>query len=163
MFAERMDGSLIPRDFFVTSGIAHEAASELHALDLALMEAGIGDLNLVSVSSILPSGARESAPITLPKGGITFCVMVKMIGNSGERLGCGLAWAMGTTKDGERYGLVAEYHGSELKGDIDSIVRAEIMSMAEARYMVLDEVRTRVESMICKGNHGCVVSALVFY
>ncbi|MHC4780596.1 MAG: pyruvoyl-dependent arginine decarboxylase [Planctomycetota bacterium] len=157
-----MDDFLVPKRFFVTSGIALEAGSELNAFDLALKDAGITDCNLVGVSSIIPTGAEETNVVDIPKGAITFCVMAKMTGRSGQRLGCGLAWSWGTTQDGERFGIVAEHHGSDLKGDIESIVRAELLAMAEARDMVLEKIHTRIESTLCAGEHGCVVAALVY-
>jgi arginine decarboxylase len=157
-----MEGFLVPKRFFVVSGVAHDGISDLNALDLALKDAGVPDCNLVGVSSIIPSGAQETGPVDIPKGAITFCVLAKMTGRSGERLGCGLAWAWGTAREGERYGIVAEYCGGDMKGDIESIVRAELLGMAEARDMVLEEIHTRVESTLCEGEHGCVVTALVY-
>ena len=44
--------------FFLTSGWG-EASTELNAFDAALIKAGIGDTNLVKMSSILPPGAEE--------------------------------------------------------------------------------------------------------
>ena len=43
-----MDDFLVPKRFFVTSGVAEGAMSELSAFDLALKDAGITDLNLVA-------------------------------------------------------------------------------------------------------------------
>jgi arginine decarboxylase len=157
-----MDDFLVPGRFFVTSGIASGAPSELNAQDLALREAGIGDCNLVGVSSIIPSGARETEPVPIPKGAITFCVLARMTGEEGDRVGAGLAWAWGVTQGGERYGIVAEHHGSGLPSEIESVVRADLMGMAEARNMVLEDVRTLVESTICRDGFGCAVAALVY-
>jgi arginine decarboxylase len=157
-----MDGFLVPERFFVTSGVADGAASELNAFDMALKDAGITDLNLVGVSSIIPADARETEPIEMPKGAITFCVLAKMTGEEGKRVGAGLAWSWGRNQDGERYGIVAEHSGSQLPSEIESIVRADLLGMAEARDMVLEEVQTRVESTICRDGHGCAVVALVY-
>jgi len=49
-----------------------------------------------------------------------------------------------------------------VKGDIEGIVRAELLDMAKARDMALEEIHTRVESTLCKGERGCVVAALVY-
>ena len=160
--SQPMDGFWVPKRFFVTSGVAHDARSELNAFDLALKDAGITDVNLVGVSSIIPGGAEQTGLVDIPKGAITFCVLAKMTGRSGMRLGCGLAWAWGTTRGGERYGIVAEYHGGDSKGDIESIVRAELLGMAEARDMALEEIHIRVESTLCGDGYGCVVTALVY-
>jgi arginine decarboxylase len=115
----------------------------------------------VTVSSIIPAGANQIAPTDVPKGAITHCVLASMTGGESERVGAGIAWAFGRTPSGERYGLVAEYHGSELPSEIDSIVRADLLGMAEVRGMVLEKVQTRVESTICKGGFGAAVSLLV--
>ncbi len=157
-----MDGFWVPKRFFVTSGIATGAESELNAFDRALREAGVTDCNLVGVSSIIPTDARETEPIPIPKGAITFCVLARMTGGEGGRVGAGLAWAWGTTQGGERYGIVAEHHGNQLASEIESIVRADLLGMAEARDMVLEEVHTRVESVLCREGFGSAVAALVY-
>jgi arginine decarboxylase len=157
-----MEGFLVPRRFFVVSGEAHDGASELNAFDLALKDAGITECNLVEVSSILPPGCEEVEPVTIPKGAITFCVMAKMAGTLGERVGCGLAWAWGVTAPGERYGIVAEHHGSSEVDEIERMLLVKLERMAEVRGMTLEVPRTRVRSMVCQGNYGCVVATLVY-
>jgi arginine decarboxylase len=57
----------LPQRFFLTCGAA-DATTELNAFDAALLRAGVGDTNLVKLSSILPPGARETNPYELPKG-----------------------------------------------------------------------------------------------
>ena len=153
---------MVPGRFFVTSGVATGAASRLNASDLAFRKAGLGDCNLVGVSSIIPPGAREIAPTSIPKGAITFCVLASVTGAEGERVGAGIAWSWGTTQGGERYGIVAEHHGNELPSEVEAIVRADLMGMAEARLMVLEDTRTRVESTLCRDGWASAVAALVY-
>lgn len=47
-----------------------EGFTPLNAFDAALINAGIGDINLVKVSSIIPPGCREIEPRDLPRGAI---------------------------------------------------------------------------------------------
>lgn len=157
-----MDGFWVPKRFFVVSGEAHDATSGLNAFDMALKEAGIAGCNLVPVSSIIPEGAQETTPVDIPKGAITFCVMAKAVGRKGERIGSGLAWGFGTTEKGERFGIVAEHHGPGEPDGIKSLVLRELERMAEVRGMELEKIDTRVESTVCKGRYGCVVTALVY-
>ncbi len=157
-----MDRFLVPRGFFVTSGEAHDGASELNAFDLALKDAGITECNLVEVSSILPPGSRESDPVEIPKGAITFCVMAKMAGTLGERVGCGLSWTWGTTGSGERYGIVAEHHSNAPAAEVERMLNVKLARMAEVRGMEIEEPKTCVRSMVCEGNYGCVVAVLVY-
>jgi arginine decarboxylase len=157
-----MEGFLVPGRFFVTSGVATGAASDLNALDLALREAGIANCNLVGVSSILPEGSFQVEPSRLPTGAITFCVLAKMAGPEGDRVGAGIAWSFGRTRGGERYGIVAEHTGPELPSEIEGIARADLLGMAEARDMVLEEVKTEVVSTLCRDGYGAAVTALVY-
>jgi len=57
----------IPKRFLLTAG-AVEGSTHINAFDAALVAAGVGDTNLVKLSSILPPGAEEIAPYPLPKG-----------------------------------------------------------------------------------------------
>lgn len=54
-----------PENYSLVSGVG-KSKYKLSAFDDALIEAGIGDYNLVKVSSILPSGCRYCSEI--PKG-----------------------------------------------------------------------------------------------
>jgi len=60
---------ILPKRFFLTSG-SGEASTELNAFDAALLDAKIGDTNLVKLSSILPPRAEEIEPYELPKGSL---------------------------------------------------------------------------------------------
>ncbi len=57
----------VPKRFFLTTG-AGNASTDLNAFDAALIEAGLGDTNLVRLSSILPPGSQEIPPSEFPKG-----------------------------------------------------------------------------------------------
>lgn len=157
-----MEGFLLPQRFFVTSGVAEGAPSELNAFDLALKAAGIDNCNLVGVSSIIPGDAFEIEPLRVPTGAITFCVLADITGTDGERAGAGLAWAFGRTHGGERFGIVAEHTGGELPSEIEAVVRADLLGMAEAREMVLEDVRTTAVSTLCGDGFGSAVAALVY-
>ncbi|MCK5559674.1 MAG: pyruvoyl-dependent arginine decarboxylase [Thermoplasmata archaeon] len=153
----------LPTNFFVTSGSAQEGESELNAFDIALMNANISQCNLVEVSSILPVEAREIKPVYIAPGTITYCVMAKMTGRSGERIGAGLGWAWGRTKKGERYGLVAEHHGHTSRSYIMKKLQEKLRRMAKVRRMELSKIKTKVESVeVEEAKFGCVVVALIY-
>lgn len=56
-----------PKRFFLTSGTG-EASTKLNAFDAALLNAGVGDTNLIKLSSILPPGVIETLPYQPPSG-----------------------------------------------------------------------------------------------
>ena len=89
---------LIPTKFFITSSSAVSPISGLNAFDRALIGAGIGEQNLVSVSSVIPIGAEQISPVELPMGAITHCVLAQMRGTEGEMISAGIAY--GFRKDG---------------------------------------------------------------
>ena len=98
---------LIPKKFFVTSGFAVSMVSDLNAFDKALINADIGEQNLVSVSSVLPEGAKQVPARELPMGAVTHCILAQMRGSEGEMISAGIAY--GFRKDGKG-GYVAEGH-----------------------------------------------------
>src|SRR3972149_7025274 len=81
----------IPKKFFVTSGKAVSKISDLNAFDEALLNAGIGEQNLVSVSSILPIGIQQVKRRELPMGAITHTVLAQQRGGEGEMISAGIA------------------------------------------------------------------------
>jgi arginine decarboxylase len=158
-----MEQFMVPRHFFVTAGEAQDGASELNAFDLALQEAGITQCNLVEVSSILPTDSTEVDPVKIPPGAITFCVMARMTGTSGETIGCGLGHAWGTLPDGSKYGIVAEHHGYSDVQYIKKKLEIKLKRMAEVRKLKLTQLSTNVRSIVVKeGKYGCVVTVLVY-
>ena len=58
---------IVARRFFLTCGTG-DASTELNAFDAALLKAGIGDTNLVRMSSILPPDAELIEGYTFQKG-----------------------------------------------------------------------------------------------
>ncbi|MCD6203017.1 MAG: pyruvoyl-dependent arginine decarboxylase, partial [Methanophagales archaeon] len=102
---------MIPKAFFITSGVgmAHDQDA---AFDIALQDAGIGECNLVEVSSILPAKAEEIDKMSCTPGEITFCVLSRMAGKSGELIGAGVGygWLRDSTNS-PVFGIICEHHG----------------------------------------------------
>src|SRR3972149_1112108 len=84
----------MPKKFFVTSGKAVSKVSDLNAFDEALLNASIGEQNLVYVSSILPVGVKQTRRTELPMGAITHCVLARQGGGEGETISAGIADAL---------------------------------------------------------------------
>ncbi|MBS7611347.1 pyruvoyl-dependent arginine decarboxylase [Candidatus Bathyarchaeota archaeon] len=154
------DSALIPRKFFVTAGRGLSKVSKLNAFDRALIDAGIGNCNLVPVSSILPSGAEECEVRDISAGSIVFVVMARMDGSEGEKLGAGIAWAW---EDGGSFGVVVEAHDNMDHEKLKTTLNDRLNEMAVMRNIRLKNVKYRIESLsVPKGFYGSVVAALVF-
>jgi len=150
--------TLVPRYFFVTSGSGESDVSQLNAFDVALWKAGIGHLNIVPVSSIIPPDAEQVEYREIPPGSVTFTVMSKETGVRGETISAGIAWARGTPN-----GYVLEAH-AKCDGDrAMSMLRdmcREVESYSNVRFV--EEWRFRVETMSVSKRYGAVMVALVF-
>jgi len=96
------------RKLYLVAGKA-EGGTPLNAFDNALLDAGIGDVNLIKVSSIVPPGAEVvMEKPNLPKGALVPCVYAERASDKpGERIA--VALAVGIAEDG--FGVVMESEG----------------------------------------------------
>jgi len=142
----------------LVSGAA-EGGTELNAFDNALLAAGIGDLNLIKVSSILPPHVElfEGAP-ELPRGAFVPVVYVDRVSTiPGETI----AVAVGAGRSPDGFGVVMEASGStaaeaetEVRRKIEEAFRVRRLSLVDVRVVAAEH---RVERC------GCVVAACVFF
>jgi len=155
----RSEGKLYTK-FFVTSGKATDKISSLNAFDKAVLKAGIGNTNIVTVSSILPEGSEEVEKQKLPIGEVLHCVLARQNGEEGQTISAGLAWTFFKNKS---WGLVAEEHGMTDKKRLKEMLEWKIHEMARFRRLKLGPINYKVESIRVPWYHnGCVIVALVF-
>jgi arginine decarboxylase len=116
-----------PTKFFLVSG-SSEGFSLLNAFDGALLASGVGDTNLVRMSSILPPYCEEMkpAPVPLPQGALVPTAYASITSDvPGEVISA--AVAIGMPKDPSRAGLIMEYSA---KAEED-IVKTQVKKMVE--------------------------------
>ena len=104
----------IPKALFFTKGKGIHKDS-LTSFELALREARISDLNLVTVSSIKPSkckilGISEGRKYLL-SGQITFVVMAKSSTKEPNRL-IAASIGLANPKEDDKYGYLSEHHST---------------------------------------------------
>lgn len=101
-------GLLEVHKLYLVSGKS-EGSTPLNAFDNALLEAGIGDVNLIKVSSIVPPNAEVVlGKPNLPRGVIVPCVYAERTSETpGEKIA--VALAVGLAEDG--FGVVMESEG----------------------------------------------------
>lgn len=104
----------VPKLMFFTKGKGTHK-DYLTSFEMSLRDAGIGDLNLVSVSSIKPShckivGIKEGRAY-LRSGQIVFAVMARSATNEPNRL---IAASVGLARpvDDNQYGYLSEHHST---------------------------------------------------
>ncbi len=159
----------IPRAFFVTSGVGMNF-EQANAFDLALCDAGIGECDLVEVSSILPAKAIEieQSEVTLIPGEITYCVMSRADGKAGEVIGAGIGYG-GIGKDKKKgeeqrdFGIICEHYGHYSREYLKEKIREKLYKMADTRDKKIVEKKLEVQSVeVEEEKFGSVVVVLVF-
>jgi arginine decarboxylase len=141
----------------ITSGRA-EGPTKLNAFDNALLDAEIGDVNLIKVSSILPSGTELVPVPKFPAGNMVNCVLAYTSSDvEGDLISAVVAVA--TSDD---FGCVVENTGinrdpEDIKKEAESMVRY----MMDVRGLDIKEIIIEDESHIVK-KQGAVVAAVVY-
>ncbi len=126
----------VPRLLHLTSGCA-EGLTPLTAFDNALREAGIDNLNLIRVSSIVPKSARFGPRPPLPVGTVVPTVYTQIVSNvPGEVISAVIA--AGT---GEHGGVLMEYHHRGPADDAERVCQAMVEEGFARRGWQLDDVR----------------------
>ncbi|MBU0591858.1 arginine decarboxylase, pyruvoyl-dependent [Candidatus Micrarchaeota archaeon] len=126
--------SFVPTKVFFTKGVGR-SKDKLQAFELALRAAGIEKCNLVTVSSILPPGAKMLSKNEglkyLKAGQITFVVMARIEDNEPNRL---MAASVGAAipANPDQYGYLSEHHGfgqtEEHSGDYAEDLAASMLA-----------------------------------
>jgi arginine decarboxylase len=140
-----------------TAGHA-EGGSSLNAFDNALLAAGIGNVNLVKVSSILPP---EVAVVELPKIRLGALIPTAYAAITSDTPGETLAAAVGYAlpDDPAKNGVIMEFHGVATLADAERAIDA----MLEEAFRVRGEpIR---EKKIVAAEHrveriGCALAAI---
>ena len=85
-----------------------EGPTPLNAFDNALLRAGIGNLNLLRVSSILPPGCIHETEFSIPAGSLTPTAYGYLLS---EEPGQEIAAAIGVGFSDDDYGVIMEFEG----------------------------------------------------
>lgn len=149
-----------PTKFFLTAGKA-EGYMPLNAFDAALLDAGVGDTNLVRMSSILPPSCEEIKPAKLPYGSLVPIAYASMNDHiPGEKISAGVAIAI--PEDPKEPGLIMEYSARGHKSDIEAIVRKMAEEGFKTRNRALKEIKSiAIEHTVDK--IGAVFAAVVLW
>lgn len=117
-----------PDKYFLVSGFA-EGPTLLNAFDNALMAAGVGNTNLVRMSSILPPNCQLIQPVKLPYGAL---VPVAYAEESCDEAGVLVAAAVaaGIPDDPELPGVIMEHH---MRAD-EQVCREAVIRKVEAAF-----------------------------
>lgn len=141
----------------ITSGRA-EGPTKLNSFDNALLDAGIGDVNLIKVSSIVSGGTKIVKLPELEGGAMINCVLAHAFSDQkGDYITAVIALAMA-----DSLGCVVEHSAvnkepQEIKIEAENMVR----HMMEIRGLKMKEIIMEMVSHEVV-NRGSAVAALIY-
>ena len=129
-----------PTKYFMACGCA-EGVTELNAFDAALLGAGVGDTNLVRVSSILPPGCEEVTSIELPPGALAPTAYASVSSRTpGQVITAAVAIAL--PEDDAHPGLIMEHHDHAPGERVEEEARRMAEAGMEVRGKRIREIKS---------------------
>ncbi len=145
-----------PNKFFLTTGKG-EGGTELNAFDAALLDAGLGNQNLLKVSSILPPGAIEIPVTKIPPGSLVPVAYGAVTSNQPGEL---ISAAVGVGISGDTYGVIMEFHGYCPQNEAAEIVADMVREGFRVRGLPLQDLKVAaIDHRV--GSAGSVFAAVV--
>lgn len=127
-----------PSQYFLVSGSA-EGPTELNAFDHALLAAGVGDTNLVRLSSILPPHVERVEPKPLPPGAL-LPIAYSAMTSSEPGITIAATVAIALPVDENLPGLIMEHHGADTLERVSATVRSMAIAGMEHRGRAIRDV-----------------------
>lgn len=135
---------------------AAEGEKELTAFDRALLKAGVGNVNLIRVSSILPPGAMFTPKLDIPPGSL---VPIAYGSISSQDPGAMIAAAVAVGFGCNDFGVIMEFSGCCSRVVAEQRVSEMVEEAFQYREIVLQEIKVAgVEHRVIRC--GCVFAAV---
>ncbi len=149
----------LPKHFFLTAGKG-DASTELNAFDAALLDAGVGDTNLIKMSSILPPGATEVQKYDWPKGSfVPLAYGDRTCAEKGSVISASVA--VGIPEDPSAAGLIMECSQMGSAEDCERFVREMVIEgLEKIRGLKIKEIKS-ISATIKVERVGAVFAAVV--
>ena len=142
----------LPKRYKIVKGIG-KSVYPLVAFDSALQNAGIGDYNLVKVSSILPAACQYTEDIDLAKGSILYAAYATTTVLVGQSASVGVAIAK--AQSSEENGVIFEHTALD---DTTNILKKMCISAMDNRDRKIDYINVCTQTIY--GEENLYVSAI---
>ncbi|AEJ41925.1 arginine decarboxylase, pyruvoyl-dependent [Sulfobacillus acidophilus TPY] len=148
-----------PKKFTVMAGAA-EGPTRLNAFDNALLAAGIGNVNLLRVSSILPPQAIEVPEVAIAPGSLVPIAYGTITSEEpGELIAAAVAIGIGSP---DEYGVIMEFSGrcsqEEAARTVEEMARAAFVQRNRPlERVIVRAVEHRVSQI------GCAFAAVALW
>lgn len=136
-----------------------EGETRLNSFDNALLQSGIGNVNLLRISSILPPESVYVPDLVLPPGALVPTAYGYYISDRpGERIAA--AVGIGLSKDS--FGVIMEYAAPGTKKEAEAAVRRMLENAFSARGLVLADTKLAAAEKVV--NHiGCTFAGVALW
>ena len=149
-----------PTQYFLVSG-ASDGYTALNAFDAALLQAGIGNTNIVKMSSIVPPHCERISPISLPPGALVPAAYACITSDvPGEIISAGVAIAL--PEDENQNGLIMEYSAKGEGRKIEETVRNMAVEGMKLRGWKIKDLQAVVSEYRVK-RIGATLAAVVLW
>jgi arginine decarboxylase len=149
-----------PTHYFLVAG-ASEGFTFLNAFDGALLSAGIGDTNIVRMSSIVPPRCQLISPVPLPPGSLVPTAYASITSDVPRQL-ISSAVAVALPEKPDYPGLIMEYSARGPKAEIEETVRQMAIEGMKLRGRVIKDLNSiAVEHRVRKV--GTALAAVVLW
>jgi len=149
-----------PTQYFLVSG-ASDGYTPLNAFDAALLQAGIGNTNIVKMSSIVPPHCQRISPIALPPGALVPAAYACITSDvPGEIISAGVAIAL--PEDENQNGLIMEYSAKGERRKIEEILRNMVVEGMKLRGWKIKDLQTVVSEYRVK-RIGATLASVVLW
>lgn len=148
----------VPQNFCLVSGKS-EGVTELNAFDNALLDAGIGNTNLIKVTSIIPPGCQfRQKPKKFLKGEFIPVVYAE---RTSSLKGARIAAALGVGISSDGFGVVVESKGASII-EVEKDIEEKIKAAFKIRRLKIKKIRFTAQEHLVK-NCGCVLAACLYW
>lgn len=124
--------------FFLNAGLGYGNCS-LTSFDDALLNAGVGNYNLLKVSSILPAGCIQTDYINVIEGSPLHIAYASISSNIRKDI-ISAAVAVGIPTDKTKVGVIMEFSGHELENYAKKVVASMVEEAMKKRKYELDRI-----------------------
>ncbi len=151
----------VPNIYKLASSHA-EGISVLNAFDIALLESGIGNTNLVKMSSILPPNCEYDDHIAPPLGALVPVAYASIVSSKkGQKIAAAVAAAI--PKDKTKNGLIMEYEDYDITKQQaeETVIKMARWGMEKRGYEIEKIVSIAAEHTV--EENGCAFACVILW
>lgn len=151
-----------PTQFTIVAGCG-AGHTALNAFDNALQNAGVGNYNLIKVSSILPPFSTEANNVLgIPQGALLPVAYSTICSSTiGEEIVATIG--VGIPSDPNNIGVIMEYSSIVSSVDAEEIVRKMVQDAMNNRNIQIANILLKSSRIIVQNEYDCAFAAIALW